>query len=84
MRSMNREALLTAEDVCDYLQVNLRTVYRLIKTGKIPAARVGRRWIFVVDDEASIRALLSKMLAQAGYQGDVAPDGRSAVEQMRQ
>ena len=40
------EAFLTTEEVLDYLQVNLRTVYRLIKAGKIPAVRVGRQWRF--------------------------------------
>jgi excisionase family DNA binding protein len=30
----------------DILQVNLRTVYRLIKRGSIPALRVGRQWRF--------------------------------------
>ena len=37
---------MTAEEVLEYLQVNLRTVYRLIKAGKIPAVRVGRLWRF--------------------------------------
>jgi excisionase family DNA binding protein len=37
---------LTTEEVLDYLQVNLRTVYRLIKAGRIPAVRVGRQWRF--------------------------------------
>lgn len=40
------DAFLTTEEVLDYLQVNLRTVYRLIKAGKIPAVRVGRQWRF--------------------------------------
>ncbi len=40
------ESFLTTEEVLDYLQVNLRTVYRLIKAGKIPAMRVGRQWRF--------------------------------------
>jgi excisionase family DNA binding protein len=40
------EGFLTTEEVLDYLQVNLRTVYRLIKGGKIPAVRVGRQWRF--------------------------------------
>lgn len=40
------EAFLTTEDVLDYLQINLRTVYRLIKAGRIPAVRVGRQWRF--------------------------------------
>ena len=37
---------LTTEEVLEYLQVNLRTVYRLIKAGNIPAVRVGRQWRF--------------------------------------
>jgi excisionase family DNA binding protein len=44
--TMNEEHFLTTEEVLDYLQVNLRTIYRLIKAGKIPAVRVGRQWRF--------------------------------------
>jgi excisionase family DNA binding protein len=114
------EGFLTTEEVLEYLQVNLRTVYRLIKAGKIPAVRVGRQWRFrkrdidawlesqrprnvrpapaparaaapssararvlVVDDEASIRDLLSKTLALAEYDVDLAPDGRTALERLR-
>jgi excisionase family DNA binding protein len=119
------ETFLTTEEVLEYLQVNLRTVYRLIKAGKIPAVRVGRQWrfrkrdidawldsqrlrggtratpapapsaapvsrptaehprILVVDDESSIRDLLSKTLALAEYDVDTAPDGRSALERLR-
>jgi excisionase family DNA binding protein len=40
------ETFLTTEEVLEYLHVNLRTVYRLIKAGKIPAVRVGRQWRF--------------------------------------
>jgi excisionase family DNA binding protein len=43
---MIEETFLTTEEVLAYLQVNLRTVYRLIKAGKIPAVRVGRQWRF--------------------------------------
>jgi len=116
------EGFLTTEEVLDYLQVNLRTVYRLIKAGKIPAVRVGRQWRFrkrdidawlesqrprttrgnttaaprtapaaaagrprvlVVDDEATIRDLLSKTLALAEYDVDLAPEGRTALERLR-
>src|SRR5437763_10323957 len=112
------ETFLTTEEVLEYLQVNLRTGYRLIKAGKIPAVRVGRQWRFrkrdidawldsqrprgdrpaapasttvrnarqrvlVVDDEASIRDLLSKTLALAEYDVDTAPDGTSALDRMR-
>lgn len=40
------DGFLTSEEVLAYLQVNLRTVYRLIRAGKIPATRVGRQWRF--------------------------------------
>jgi excisionase family DNA binding protein len=40
------ETFLTTEEVLEYLSVNLRTVYRLIKAGSIPAVRVGRQWRF--------------------------------------
>ena len=120
MNFPNDEVFLTTEEVLEYLQVNLRTVYRLIKAGKIPAVRVGRQWRFrkrdidawldsqrsrnesptaaitspthprpgrhrvlVVDDEASIRELLSKTLALAEYDVDTAADATSALDRMR-
>ncbi len=44
------EIFLTTGEVLSYLQVNLRTVYRLIKAKKIPAVRVGRQWRFRKSD----------------------------------
>jgi excisionase family DNA binding protein len=49
-KRMIQESYLTTAEVLEYLQVNLRTVYRLIKAGKIPAARVGRQWRFRKSD----------------------------------
>ena len=40
------ETFLTTDEVLEYLQVNLRTVYRRIKAGKIPAVQVGQQWRF--------------------------------------
>jgi excisionase family DNA binding protein len=111
------EVFLTTEEVLEYLHVNLRTVYRLIKAGKIPAVRVGRQWRFrkrdidawldtqrpradgaappastpsnarkrvlVVDDEESIRDLLSKTLALAEYEVETASDANAALDRMR-
>jgi excisionase family DNA binding protein len=42
----SNKGFMTTEEVLEYLQVNLRTVYRLIKTRNIPAIRVGRQWRF--------------------------------------
>jgi excisionase family DNA binding protein len=47
---MMDEAFLTTEEVLEYLQVTQRTVYRLIKAGRIPAVRVGRQWRFRKQD----------------------------------
>ena len=41
---MSDDTFLTTDEVMDYLQINLRTVYRLIKAGRLPAVRVGRQW----------------------------------------
>jgi excisionase family DNA binding protein len=57
------ETFLTTEEVLEYLQVNLRTVYRLIKAGKIPAVRVGRQWRFRKRD---IDAWLDSQRARGG------------------
>jgi excisionase family DNA binding protein len=40
------DQLLTTEQLLAYLHLNLKTVYRLIKAGKLPAVRVGRQWRF--------------------------------------
>jgi DNA-binding NtrC family response regulator len=46
-------------------------------------ARNTRQRVLVVDDEASIRDLLSKTLALAEYDVDTAPDGTTALDRMR-
>jgi excisionase family DNA binding protein len=61
------EVFLTTEEVLSYLQVNLRTVYRLFMAGKIPAVRVGRQWRFRKRD---IDAWLDSQRSQSG---DVLP-----------
>ena len=68
------EGFLTTEEVLEYLQVNLRTVYRLIKAGKIPAVRVGRQWRFRKRD---IDAWLESQRPRAGRAA--APSSRSIV-----
>lgn len=112
------DTFLTTEEVLDYLHVNLRTVYRLIKAGKIPAVRVGRQWRFkradldawlqsqgtrrsraapaapapalpdrpgvlVVDDEPSIRELLTRTLALTEYEVEAVGDGQTGLDRLR-
>ncbi len=61
------DAFLTTEEVLEYLQVNLRTVYRLIKAGRIPAVRVGRQWRFRKSDiDAWLDSQRARGTARAG------------------
>lgn len=39
-------AFLTTEEVLGYLRVTPRTIYRLIRSGELPAIRIGRQWRF--------------------------------------
>ena len=71
------EAFLTTEEVLEYLHVNLRTVYRLIKAGKIPAARVGRQWRFRKTD---IDAWLANQQAVGGSATAEPATSNSAAE----
>jgi excisionase family DNA binding protein len=68
------ETFLTTEEVLEYLQVNLRTVYRLIKAGKIPAVRVGRQWRFRKSDiDAWLDSQHSRPIARAVTPGQTEP-----------
>jgi len=49
--------LMTLEEVADYLRVTKKTIYRLLRQGKIPASKVGHQWRF---DKASINEWLKQ------------------------
>lgn len=41
-----KDAILTAEEVAEYLKINKRTVYNLAEKGEIPGVKLGRQWRF--------------------------------------
>ena len=43
---MSEPALMTMEEVADYLRVKKRTVYEWVKNGKIPAIKTVGQWRF--------------------------------------
>ena len=49
--------LMTLEEVAAYLRVTKKTIYRLLRQGKIPASKVGHQWRF---DKASINEWLKQ------------------------
>jgi repressor LexA len=44
------EEILTLQEVAKYLKVDKRTVYRMVKSKKVPAFRVGNQWRFLKTD----------------------------------
>jgi excisionase family DNA binding protein len=43
---MAADEVLTMKEICDLLQVNQSTVYKLVRRGSIPGFRVGSDWRF--------------------------------------
>lgn len=41
--------LMTVREVSAYLRVDRSTIYRLVRTGRIPAFRVGSDWRFDIE-----------------------------------
>ena len=42
--------LLTTKELSEYLQLDRMTIYKLLKSGDIPANRVGHQWRFFRSD----------------------------------
>ena len=39
-----RAAVLTLTDVAEYLKISKKTVYRLVRSGDLPAFKAGKHW----------------------------------------
>ena len=37
--------IMTVEEVCDYLRLGKNSVYNLLKSGKLPSLKIGRKWL---------------------------------------
>lgn len=38
------ERLLTREEVCEILRISVPTFFRLCRSGRLPAAKIGQQW----------------------------------------
>jgi excisionase family DNA binding protein len=50
--------IMTPHEAAEYLKLNVRTIYRLVKNGSLPGHKVGRGWRFkrdVLDKWLSMR-----------------------------
>jgi excisionase family DNA binding protein len=42
----NRDAVLTIDELSEYLKIPKSTLYKLLQEGKVPGQKVGRHWRF--------------------------------------
>jgi excisionase family DNA binding protein len=62
-QSYARARFLTVAEVADLMRVSTMTVYRLIKSGELPAVRVGKSYRLREED---IDSFLAKRYTEAG------------------
>jgi excisionase family DNA binding protein len=62
-QSHARARFLTVHEVADLLRVSTMTVYRLIKSGDLPAVRIGKSLRLREDD---VDAFIANQYTQAG------------------
>lgn len=68
------DALLNIQQVADYLQLNLSTVYQWAQQGRLPAIKLGGRWRFRrADIEEWLDAQARQPVSLAALEGRPAP-----------
>jgi excisionase family DNA binding protein len=48
-KGITDSAIMTVKDVADYLRMSEAKVYKLVKEGVLPVARIGKTWRFRKD-----------------------------------
>ena len=43
---LEKDPILTMDDLADYLKVSKSTLYKLVQEGKVPGHKVGKHWRF--------------------------------------
>ena len=62
-------AAMTVQDVAEYLNVDPKTVYRMVKRGNLPGFKVGGSWRFQKDDIDGWIAKQKEAAAQRDEEG---------------
>ena len=45
----NKFAMMTLDEVAEYLRIHKSTLYRMVRSGQIPASKVANQWRFRKD-----------------------------------
>jgi len=63
------KSVFTAEEIAARLGVNVVTIYRHLRSGKLPASKPGKSYIVTRDDLATYLGSLSRVEALFGRAG---------------
>lgn len=66
----SRSDLMTVEQVADYLQLNKLTIYKYIREGRLPAARLGKAYRIRLAD---VDAFLERQMSRPGVRPATRP-----------
>lgn len=75
----SRSDLMTVEQVADYLQLNKLTVYKYIRDGRLPAARLGKAYRIRLAD---VDAFLERQMARPRRSGRATVPAHQAARKM--
>jgi len=76
--------VLTASEVANYLRVSLSTIYRLLKSGDLPAFKIGSDWRFNrVHIEEWLRSRQQTPESQSSYDPSSASVGLNSDDDSR-
>lgn len=76
------EPLLTPNDVADLCKISPRTVMRAIWSGRLAAARLGKRGAFrIAADDVDAWIAASRLTTSPAWEGPVRPRGHLRVDE---
>lgn len=77
---MDTTMLLTAEEVAEQLRVNVNTVRRYIRSGRLPAIRLGKGYRVRAEDlEAFLRSLATTSSREVEDEEPLSPEDLAAI-----
>ena len=79
---------LDLREAADFLKVSEATAQEMAATGELPGAKIGRAWVFLLDDLADwlrqqVRAQREERRAQRGVVSERSPEPSARVHRKR-
>ncbi len=81
---MDRDEMMTIEQVAKYLKLKPQTVYKWAQEGRIPGAKIGKEWRFrkrILDEWIDTAIALSKGGFDLMFQGSLLAVRQDGIEE---